>query len=68
MIRCICCDMPVSKSHNEFIHVWYGSHAVLESGVDKLDESGDTGLYPIGPECLKSRPELQKYVRTITTP
>ncbi|TAM62228.1 hypothetical protein EPN52_00905 [bacterium] len=39
-----------------------GGFAVTESEAMILSAAGDLGLHPIGPECIRRRPELAPYV------
>jgi hypothetical protein len=60
-LPCIVCGKEVTKP-KYWLHVWYGTSAVLPSEIDGLEPGGDTGFYPIGTNCVRSHPELKEYV------
>jgi len=69
MIPCIVCSKPIKNPAN-YIHIWWGSHAVTEEEASILRErqkikctgDGDLGAQAIGSCCLKNNPELKPYV------
>lgn len=64
---CAICGKGV-RNPRYWVHIWYGNAAVTEeeAAALRLQEDrgdGDTGMYPIGPDCLRRHPEYRKYIQ-----
>ena len=57
---CVICGKPI-KNWKYSIMTYEGAYAVTEDELKTLDNSGDSGAYPIGSHCLKKHPELKPY-------
>lgn len=66
---CAVCGKP-TPNPRWALRTWYGSHAVTADDVVMLQTSegqgpatasGDTGMAPIGRDCLRQHPELLPY-------
>jgi hypothetical protein len=58
--ECLVCGKGIKWPWINSIHVYLGYYAVTED--EEIDESGDTGMFPIGSDCLKKHPELLPYI------
>jgi hypothetical protein len=62
---CVICGKAIEITPDTFmIYTYWGSHAVTGQESETLqatDPGGDTGLHPIGRDCLKKHPELASY-------
>lgn len=47
---------------NPYVRTWEGAYIVTEDEAKTLNPNGDTGNWPIGPDCLKRHPELKAYL------
>ncbi len=65
-LPCLICGRPVKSPRAKSVHVFYGNLVVTgeEANLiyDEEGEGGDLGYYPIGSDCLKKHPELEKYL------
>lgn len=61
---CIICGKLVKDQNNRYsVHVHNGgTYLVTEEEAANLNDAGDCGMYPIGPDCLRQHPELRPYV------
>lgn len=58
---CIICGKDVKRPIN-MVRVFWGTHIVSNEEAAELNESGDTGLHPVGSECLRKHPEINSYI------
>lgn len=63
---CAICGRAVTSARAKFVHIFYGNLVVTEEEAnliyDEEGNGGDLGFFPVGPDCLKKHPELQKYL------
>jgi len=62
---CIICGKAVSNPNPWMVHLFWGTHLVMEDEVADLDTAGDMYHYPVGGNCLKNHPELKSYARKL---
>jgi hypothetical protein len=63
--HCFVCGKELKAGQRkQYLHVFYGSHAVTEEEAVALnDPAGDCYFFPIGTECLRRHPELKAYAQ-----
>lgn len=64
----ICGRRVVITPKTRWVLTWGCAEAVTEAEADELRKGGhgdDTGYFPVGPECLRRRPELREYTREL---
>lgn len=57
---CVVCGKPCPRPQY-MLHLWDGTHAVLEEETATLNPMADLGMYPVGSDCLRKNPELKPY-------
>lgn len=60
--QCVVCNRIVNREKCVWIHTREGYYAVTEEETKTLDPAGDSGCYPVGPDCLRRHPELKPYL------
>jgi len=64
---CLLCGRPVKlTSQTAWVHQHNGGASIVtEEEAAELDPRAEMGWWPIGPDCLKSHPELKPYVQRV---
>jgi hypothetical protein len=63
---CVVCGKGIRANKQRYmVHVVNGGGMAALPGEIEDGEPGEMGWFPIGPDCLRSHPELAPYVTTL---